>query len=110
MPCDAGGAVERTGLSRKQADLRPPPVVHNPYASARSAAVAPVAVTPDAVEKRSPQPPRSRGSAASDAAQRARFDPEGVQEWEAGEESGFKQAPSLITVRDVYPPELSRFV
>ena len=72
-----------------------------------------MAVTPDAVEKRSSQQsPRSRVSAASTAAQRAPgpFEPEGVRGWEAGEESGLKQSPSLITVRDVYPPELSRFV
>lgn len=115
MPCDSGAAVERAGQSRKQADLRRPPVVRNPYnniCSTRSAAVAPVAVTPDAVVKRSSQSPRSRVSAASAVAQRApaSFEPEGVREWEAGEESGFKQSPSLITVRDVYPPELSRFV
>ena len=115
MRCDAGDFVEWVGSSGKQAGLQPPPVVRNPYSnvsSARAAAAEPVAVTPDAFEKRSLQPPRSRVSAASGAANQALgpFEPEGVPEWEAGEKSGFKQSPSLIPVRDVYPPELSRFV
>lgn len=115
MTSDAGEVVERTGPSRQQADLRPPLVVRNPYnntSSSRAAAAAPVAVTPDAFEERTPPQPRSRVSAGSTAGHRAPgpLEPEGVQAWEAGEESGFKQSPSLITVRDVYPPELSRFV
>lgn len=115
IPCYAGDAVERAGPSRQQADLRPPLVVHNPYnstSSARAVAVTPVAVTPDTAEERRPKPPRPRVSAAPVAARRGPgpFEPKGVQDWEAGEDSGFKQSPSLITVRDVYPPELSRFV
>ena len=103
------------GSSRWQPDLRPPLAVPNPYnntSSVRATAVTPVAVTPDAAEERRPQPGRPRVMAApvADRREPGPSEPKGVQDWEAEEGSGFKQSPSLINVRDVYPSELSRWV
>lgn len=101
--------------------MRPPFVVHNPYGALRSGQAA--AVTPDMVHgqasgKRPPEPrfsagPTATGSTSTGGRVRHRTEFEGTNHWEEGDnenDSGLRQAPALVGVQDVYPPELSRLV
>lgn len=86
----------------------------NPYGILPSVRVA--TVTPDMVQRREVAGPSrvifSESSTHKERDPPGRYPdtkgPPNLDDWEEG--SGLRRSPLLVTVRDAYPPELSRFV